>query len=86
MPEEADFAPLATSGHEGKPKVVFGALDKPLLRLGRNVLAAEVHQEAPDSSDLSFDMRLAFEPVVKEACAFLAADAARRPSAFTKQR
>jgi hypothetical protein len=28
------------------------------LRAGRNVLAVEVHQQAPDSSDLSFDLEL----------------------------
>ena len=28
------------------------------LRPGRNVLAAEVHQSGPDSSDLGFELRL----------------------------
>jgi hypothetical protein len=34
-------------------------LDPSLLRKGANVLAVEVHQVSPDSSDISFDARLA---------------------------
>jgi hypothetical protein len=35
-------------------------LDPSLLLPGKNVLAVGVHQNAPDSSDLGFDLRLAF--------------------------
>jgi len=49
------------------PMTIFGAdenvfittwVDPALLRAGNNVLAVEVHQERPDSSDLSFDLSL----------------------------
>ena len=38
-----------------------------LLVTGTNLLAVEVHQERPDSSDLWFDLRLAAQPVLNAA-------------------
>ncbi len=51
---------LASSGVSGSAESAFvtALLDATNLVAGANVLAVEVHQSAPDSSDISFDLQL----------------------------
>ncbi|MBV9211191.1 MAG: hypothetical protein JOZ52_11205, partial [Acidobacteria bacterium] len=58
-------ATLATRDVAGLQEEVFFPypLDRRLLRQGRNVIAVEVHQNSPDSDDLSFDLELYANPV-----------------------
>jgi hypothetical protein len=61
MPEgtvAADTLAPTTTGFDDEDTFFTASLDPTALREGRNVLAVEVHQSAPDSSDLSFDLRL----------------------------
>ncbi len=55
-----DYLSLATSTANGSEEdvVVIFSVDPALLVTGTNTLAAEVHQRAPDSSDISFDLEL----------------------------
>lgn len=76
-------ATLATVNVVGAGETAYTefALDPARLAPGRNVLAAEVHQVSPQSSDLSFDLELsgtalvAPEPVTLQASATVAARA-----------
>lgn len=55
------FGTLATPDHEGGTFETLRTLQKAdltMLRTGTNVIAAEVHQNAPGSSDLTFDLEL----------------------------
>lgn len=55
-----DFSTLASTGVTGVAETTFHttAVDPLLLVAGTNVLAVEVHQFMPNSSDLSFDLSL----------------------------
>lgn len=59
---------LATRDVRGLEEEVFYPIPLPdgpqLLRQGRNVIAVAIHQAAPDSPDLSFDLELAANPAV----------------------
>lgn len=58
MPDgEIAFGTLASSGADESTFFEL-TLDRSLLVTGSNVLAVEVHQAAPDSSDISFDAEL----------------------------
>ena len=60
-PVRRGFDTLATDPNVGgadESRFFSFAVDPSLLVTGANVLAAEVHQQSPDSSDLSFDLRL----------------------------
>ena len=54
---EIAFGTLASSGADESTFFEF-TLDRSLLVAGNNVLAVEVHQVVPDSSDISFDAEL----------------------------
>ena len=62
MPDGAiafDTRASSAAGDEDESVALHTAAINPaLLQVGRNVLAVEVHQAAPDSSDLSFDLEL----------------------------
>lgn len=61
MPEGAiDYTTRASAGVSGDAERTFVECDLPvsLLRAGVNVLAVEVHQNAPSSGDMSFDLGL----------------------------
>lgn len=51
------FANTAIGGEDEINPIVF-AVDKDLLGTGSNLVAAEIHQAAPGSSDLTFDLSL----------------------------
>jgi hypothetical protein len=55
-----DFGTLASTNVHGAAERTFYAITFPSTQLltGTNVLAVEVHQAAPDSIDLSFDLQL----------------------------
>lgn len=59
------YATLATKEVAGLQEEVFFpfSVDRRLLRQGQNVIAVEVHQNSPDSDDLSFDLELYANPV-----------------------
>ncbi len=69
--------PSGTIGYDTLAVAAVGGSDeskyfeyktKNLLRNGRNVIAVELHQNSPSSSDLSFDMEVGFElPPLKPA-------------------
>jgi hypothetical protein len=48
----------ANAGDDGQNFVPFAGLPLPLLTVGTNTLAVQLHQVNPSSSDLSFDCRL----------------------------
>jgi len=54
----AAFGDFATASHEGNGLELVDDLATDLLRTGDNVLAVEVHQVGPTSSDLVFDLEL----------------------------
>lgn len=54
----ATFAVDAVSGAEESTLFHIAALDPALVRNGTNIIAAEVHQSAANSSDLSFELQL----------------------------
>ena len=60
-------ATLATKEVDGLQEEVFFPIpvDQRLLRKGQNVIAVEVHQNSPDSDDLSFDLELYSNPVAQ---------------------
>lgn len=61
LTDGASFNTLADSpavGGDDESRFYSFSVDPALLVAGRNVLAAEVHQQATSSSDLSFDVRL----------------------------
>jgi hypothetical protein len=63
-----DFATVTVNGAD-EAQFFSSPVDPALLRTGDNVLAVEVHQRANNSTDLSFDLRLAgttFAPDVDE--------------------
>ncbi|MCD6346502.1 MAG: CotH kinase family protein, partial [Bacteroidales bacterium] len=62
-PGAVSYGTLASSGVSGNDDQVYYnvALNGISLRNGKNVLAAEVHQVTPGSSDLTFDMDLMVE-------------------------
>lgn len=70
-------ATTAGEGHEGDVLETFGPLPVDALQVGRNVLAAEVHQSSPTSSDLVFDLELSL--VVPEP-AFVVAPVVQNPT------
>jgi hypothetical protein len=62
MPDEMiDYLTPASNGVSGADEDTFFdfTVDPKLLREGANVLAVEVHQDSPTSSDISFDLELA---------------------------
>lgn len=66
MPEgEVNYQTPAASTVSGDDEAAYYRLpvDAGLLREGRNVLAVEIHQAAPSSSDISFDLALVVGPV-----------------------
>ena len=54
----ATLATAAVSGDEESTLFHSAAIDAALLRNGTNVIAAEVHQSASNSTDLSFELQL----------------------------
>lgn len=69
LPEGAITADtLATREVSGLEEEVFFPIDATdwlqLLKQGRNVIAVEVHQDAPSSPDLSFDLELVANPAI----------------------
>lgn len=60
MPNVADYSTLASTGTDGANETTYFPFDIPayLLRDGINVIAVEVHQVSPSSSDLVFDLSL----------------------------
>ena len=61
MPDEAvDFLTLANSGVSGTEEYLFSefTVDASLLTNGTNIIAVEIHQNLPTSSDISFDLEL----------------------------
>ncbi len=61
----ADTRALSSVGDAAETTPVRLTFDPALLLEGENVLAVEVHQHAPDSSDLSFDLGLGGERLVR---------------------
>jgi hypothetical protein len=61
-PGTIDYKTLATTGTASVNEKTFNAfhIDKSLLHSGSNIIAVEVHQSDVTSSDLSFDMELAY--------------------------
>lgn len=61
-PAVIDFETRASNGIAGADEDAFGTAtftaETSLLRAGKNVLAVEIHQRAPDSGDISFDLEL----------------------------
>ena len=49
--------PVSVAGAE-ETKWLTSKVPVGLLRAGTNLLAAEIHQSSPDSSDISFDLEL----------------------------
>ena len=61
MPDGAiDFMTLASTGIGGEDEYTYleFEVDPNLLLTGTNVIAVEIHQDAPSSSDISFDLEL----------------------------
>jgi hypothetical protein len=60
MPAVSDFGTWASSGADNQDEVTYFPFDIPVsaLRSGENVIAVEVHQVNPTSSDLIFDLSL----------------------------
>ncbi len=61
LPKVVDALTLAT-GAFIESAWIKTAIDKTLLRQGENLLGVEVHQISAHSSDLSFDLALAYQP------------------------
>jgi len=57
-----DYKTLAITKIEGTSETVYNsfAIDKNLLHTGNNIISVEVHQNAANSSDVSFDLELAY--------------------------
>jgi hypothetical protein len=53
-----------TTGNAGEDTMDILLLSATNLVEGNNVIAAEIHQQAPDSSDISFNLQLAALPVI----------------------
>ena len=58
LDDNAAFDDLATDGADDEDEFFEFSVDVGLLRVGKNVLAVEVHQETDTSSDVSFDLQL----------------------------
>ena len=57
LPDDATYNTFTTSAG-GENGLMTFTIDPLLLVDGENVLAVEVHQHSPTSSDISFDLRL----------------------------
>jgi hypothetical protein len=60
MPSPSDFSTLAVVAIDGSDEQVWhaSAVDPALLSAGTNVIAVEIHQADPASSDISFNLAL----------------------------
>jgi len=58
LPPDAGYDTYATGQHPDNAVAWVRDLPPSLFRKGRNVIAAEVHQRSPSSSDISFDLTL----------------------------